>query len=658
MNKVLFVQLPPPRFSFPEAPSNIPLAAGFVSAALDATAQGSLSSEILEPQVVDVFADRGLVLEIVKRRPAIVAMTLYVWNVDRSLFLASNIKKRSPRTRILVGGPEVTPDNIWVMRHPAVDAGVFGEGESRIGPLATALLREDIPNLTGFFIKTATGLHLDARPNPAWDLSLCRYPYLDRRISPSLDGTLFLETVRGCPFRCRYCYYHKAFRNMRKHPASSIDEVLDFAYSEGSRVSEIYLMDPTFNVGPEFKKLARSMAERRNLRQVALHTELRADLLSPEDVILLKAAGLASAEVGLQSVNPEALKKAGRTGDSERIAQGVALLKKAGIEVTTGIILGLPADTPEGFLATLDWLKRTGAYSVVHPFVLSVLPGTDFRAAAENLGIKFDPRPPYYAISTRTFPEANFKAALLECENTFDMELDYIPPPSLVDQGSRIVTDLGRTPYVSKWIVNLATSHWRDLLSQVVRKATDPFTFWFKGALDERSVVFLMRQFADANPHACVHVALELENLPDLRFFDKALQAASQPNHYINRAHRPLYGQDEIISVNFWIVWPDPGNEQLRDRICKDYASVANFVWEICEPDEKGLSESSTPLLFSRSMLEIAGSYEKVFETLRETHSDRPEEILFRDTSLQEKWDSSIRKVARASRFPEMILTS
>src|SRR4030042_4650411 len=116
MNKVLFVQLPPPRFSFPDAPSNIPLAAGFVSAALDATAQGSLSSEILEPQVVDVFADRGLVLEIVKLRPSIVAMTLYVWNVDRSLFLASNIKKRSPRTRILVGGPDVTPDTAWLVK--------------------------------------------------------------------------------------------------------------------------------------------------------------------------------------------------------------------------------------------------------------------------------------------------------------------------------------------------------------------------------------------------------------------------------------------------------------------------------------------------------------------------------------------------------------
>lgn len=657
MNKVLFVQLPPPRFSFSEAPSNIPLAAGFVSAALDATAQGNFSSEILEPQIVDVFADQGLVREIVEHRPAIVAMTLYVWNVDRSLFLASNIKKLAPQTPIVVGGPEVTPDNAWVMRHPSVDAGVFGEGESRIGPLITALLRGDIPELTGFFLKTPTGLRLDPRPSPAWDLSLCRYPYLDRRIKSSFDGTLFLETVRGCPFRCRYCYYHKAFQGVRQHPAGPINEVLDFAYSKDSGVKEIYLMDPTFNVGPGFKKLARSVADRRNLREIALHTELRADLLSPEDVFLLRAAGLASAEVGLQTVNPAALKQAGRTGDPERIARGVALLKEAGIEVTTGIILGLPGDTPEGFSATLEWLKRTGAHSVVHPFVLSVLPGTDFRAEAENLGINFDPRPPYYVISTRTFAEANFKAALLECENTFDMELDYIPPPSMVDQGSHIVTDLDRTPYVSKWIVNLGTSRWRDLLSQVVRKATDPFTFWFKGALDETSMVFLMRQFADANPHACVHVALELEDLPDLRFFDRALQAAAQPNHYLNRAYRPLYGQGEIISVNFWIVWPDPGDGQLRDRISGGYASVANFIWEIRKPHEKRLSESSTPLLFSRSIAEIDGGYEKVFDVLRETHSHRPEEVLFRDASLQEKWDSSIRKVAGASRFPEMILT-
>ena len=656
METLLFVQLPPPRFSFSEAPTNIPLAAGFVAAALDATTKLRLSSEVLESEIVDVFADQGLILEIVKRQPAIVAMTLYVWNVDRSLFVASNIKKLLPQIRILVGGPEVTPDNTWVMNHPAVDAGIFGEGESRIGPLVEALLIGDVPNLTGFFIKRPAGLHLDTRPSPFWDLAQCHYPYLDRRIGPSRDGTLFLETVRGCPFQCRYCYYHKAFSSVREHPNGSIDEVLDFAYSDNSGVNEIYLMDPTFNARPGFKRLARSIARRRNLREIALHTELRADLLTPEDLHLLKDAGLASAEVGLQTINPVALKQAGRTGDPERIERGVALLKDAGIEVTTGIILGLPGDTPDGFMATLEWLKRTGAYSEVHPFVLSVLPGTDFRTEAENLGIRFHPRPPYYVRSTRTFSEADFKAALLECENIFDMQLDYIPPPSLVDQGPSVITDIGQAPYVSKWIVNLETSLWQDLLLPVFQKASDPFTFWFKGHFDERSIVFLMQEFAHANPHSCMHVVLEFKDLPDLRFFHKAVEAAGNPNHYLNKSFSPLYGEDDIVSINFWIIWPDPGDPAVRDRISETHCAVATFIWTVDEINENSLLQTSTPLLISRSAAEIDFNYEKVFGILHVTHNDRNEEVLFRDSHLQDKWNSSIRNMNCASRFPENII--
>jgi len=659
MDKVLFVQLPPPRFSFSEAPSNIPLAAGFLSIALHAVIDDTLSGEILEPAIVDVFADQGIVLEIVKRQPVIVAMTLYVWNVERSLFLASNIKKLAPDTKILVGGPEVTPDNNWVITHPAVDAGVFGEGESRIRPLVTFLLgRREEAGTAGFFIKVPAGIHMDTRPHPQWDLSLSPYPYLDKTIAPSRDGTLFLETIRGCPFRCKYCYYHKAFNNIRTHPPGSIEKVLDLAYSKDSGVNEIYLMDPTFNVGQGFRGLVRSMTIRRNARDVALHTELRADLLSREDVILLKDAGLRSAEVGLQTVNPLALKHAGRTGDPEHVARGVEWLKDAGIEVTTGIILGLPNDTPGGFTRTLEWLRQAGAYSVVHPFVLSILPGTDFRTEAEELGIRFHSRPPYYVRSTRTFAEEDFQPALLECENVFDMELDYIPPPSLVDRGPSVVTELDMAAYLSKWIVNLDSSSWLRSLPEVIRKASDPFTIWFRGTMNERMMVDLLHEFAQANPHTCLHVVLELADLPGLQFFDKALYAAAHPDHYLNRAYRPVYGEGAIISINFWITWPDPGNAELRGRVSAAYDSVAGFVWETSRIDEESLSRSSTPLLFSGSITDSGSDYRKLFEILHEIHAGRPEEVLFRDALLQEKWNASFGKASPESSLAETILVT
>ena len=66
--------------------------------------------------------------------------------------------------------------------------------------------------------------------------------------------------------------------------------------------------------------------------------------------------------------------------------------------------VGLPGDTPEGFVNTLERLKASQSYSVVHPFVLSILPGTDFRLRADELNLQYDPHPPYFVRSTPTFP--------------------------------------------------------------------------------------------------------------------------------------------------------------------------------------------------------------------------------------------------------------
>ncbi|MEW6114364.1 MAG: radical SAM protein, partial [Thermodesulfobacteriota bacterium] len=439
MKRVLFVQLPPPRFRFEEPPTNIPLAAGFLLSALRARAERGFQSSLLDPAIADMLADEGLAARILEQQPDVVAMTLYVWNSQRSLFLASNLKRRLPGLRVFVGGPEVTPDNQWVLEHPAVDAGVFGEGESRIAPMLELLLVGRGNQPPGTFLKARGKLLINDDTPPPWDLAAASYPYLDREIAPSWDGTLFLETVRGCPFQCRYCYYHKTFAGVRKHPAQSIRSVLDMAYSQQSGVRELYLMDPTFNAIRGFRTLLKELRKYRPQKKVALHTELRADLLTHSDVELLRDAGLRSAEVGLQTINRDALREAGRTGDPEKVARGVEFLKQAGIEVITGIILGLPKDSPEGFAATLAWLKKTGAYSVVHPFVLSILPGTNFRTRASMLGLTYEPRPPYYVRSTPTFTQESIQASLLQCEDVFDMEMDHIPLPLLVDNGPEVI---------------------------------------------------------------------------------------------------------------------------------------------------------------------------------------------------------------------------
>ena len=75
------------------------------------------------------------------RDPWMVGLTCYVWNVERSLWIAQRLKAARPDLKIVLGGPEITADNGWVLAHPAVDFAVIGEGEQTFAELLDALGR-------------------------------------------------------------------------------------------------------------------------------------------------------------------------------------------------------------------------------------------------------------------------------------------------------------------------------------------------------------------------------------------------------------------------------------------------------------------------------------------------------------------------------------
>jgi hypothetical protein len=598
-------------------------------------------------------------------KPDVLGLTLYVWNVQRSLFLASNLKKKLPEIKIVVGGPEVAPDNRWVVGHPALDAGVFGEGESRIIQCLVALTRgTDVSQIPGSFFNYRHNRVVNGPSSTSWDLSKAPYPYLDGRLKPSRDGTIFLETVRGCPYRCRYCYYHKSFSGVRSHPEESISGILDYAYSPDSGVAEIYLMDPTFNVGSRHKKLLSQMSARRKHADVRLHAELRADLLNRDDVSLMRDAGLVSAEVGLQTINASALEQAGRSQDLDAVAGGVGWLKEAGIHVTTGIIVGLPGDSPTGVGETLGWLEETNAYSVVHPFVLSVLPGAHFRENADKLGLVFDSRPPYHVKSGPGFSPQGLRDAMLECERVLDIEMDSISNPSLVDRGEGTISSIDQSEYISKWIVDPNKPIPGDLeLTDIFEHAADPFTFWFKskrnmGSGTEKAISRLLEKFVFLNPHCFLQVIIEFPGHIAGNFLRGLIQSCSDPNVYINRLHHPLYSDDEVVSPNFILIVPDPGAATARRRIINIYEDLAQIIWEFSPDRNPEISTDMTPLLISQSFDEIESSQSWVWETLLVFQEMNPDQLFFRDPIVRRTFLSRTSNPHLQNELPEKILVT
>src|SRR3954466_15690722 len=127
---VLLVQLPIPPLGPASIRGNVPLAAAYLKLFAQRKGVGDLYNiELFPARQANTLGDQALVEAIASRQPWLVGFTCYLWNIERTLWIATELKRRCPAVQIILGGPEITPDNAWVLESPAIDYAVIGEGE-------------------------------------------------------------------------------------------------------------------------------------------------------------------------------------------------------------------------------------------------------------------------------------------------------------------------------------------------------------------------------------------------------------------------------------------------------------------------------------------------------------------------------------------------
>jgi hypothetical protein len=258
------------------------------------------------------------------------------------------------------------------------------------------------------------------------DLSGLPNPYLVGALPFEADRPVHLETMRGCPARCGYCYYGKANPELRRYPREQAVQVIEAAGKAG--VHEVYLMDPSFHATDDVAGRLVDIA-RANSAGMSLHAELRLESVTEEIGRLYAAAGLASAEAGLQSVNPKALEAVNRAWDRSAFERGAEVLKKNRIDVKTGLILGLPFDGYEQVIETFDFLGMHGLGQEAELYPLSLLPGTLVREKADDWGMSRMDGPPYWVTSTDWISGDDMADAVAAFEDGFDVEWAFPPAP-------------------------------------------------------------------------------------------------------------------------------------------------------------------------------------------------------------------------------------
>ena len=336
--------------------------------------------------------------------PDVIGLSCYCWSLDTLLDLAQRLRARLPRAFIVLGGPSAGPDAERILRnHASVDAVVCGEGESTFASLLRARLAGDpLEGVAGLaWRRDAETVVLNELPAEPVDLTTLPSPYRTGVMRPA-GSSLFLETSRGCRFRCRFCSWMGGGKRLRYVPIEQVEADLRWALKQGVR--SVKLADTAINFHTErLAELAGCLRKIDPEGQLRLTYFLKPELLTQEQVLLLEGIPSDEIIIGVESLTPAARKAVGKPPfDAELFAQHMRWLSRVG-PVTASFILGLPGDTIEGLDHTLDWMIRfdeehPGWLHVICLFWLAVLPGASLHDKREALGLRLMPRETPYAL--------------------------------------------------------------------------------------------------------------------------------------------------------------------------------------------------------------------------------------------------------------------
>jgi radical SAM superfamily enzyme YgiQ (UPF0313 family) len=333
--------------------------------------------------------------------PDVVALPVFCWTAEHVFSLGRLIKTARPEALIVLGGPEVGPVADAVLEQQAwADAIVRGEGEFAFADLLRSYARGGDPgSVPGVTARVSGAIVAGPERAVVEDLDQLPSPFGAPQAVPT-EGAAYVETYRGCPHRCAYCFEGKGATRIRSFSWERIEADID-AVASTPGLRSFSFIDPVFNLTTDrLQRLAEIMAPH-VARGVYLHTiEVDIERVDDEQAELLYRAGVRSVECGPQSVGATALGLCHRTFDRERFAAGVAACRRAGISVECDLIIGLPGDTAADVLDGIDFVISLDP-GKVQLSTLHVLPGTELWERAADLGLSFDPVPPHEVVATR-----------------------------------------------------------------------------------------------------------------------------------------------------------------------------------------------------------------------------------------------------------------
>jgi len=299
-------------------------------------------------------------------RPHAIGMTLFTYNARRGYALAGRL--RGLARFLVAGGPHVTAVPDEPLAH-GFDLAIAGEAEHLIVDVARACDERSAP-------APRPGLrspgHSAAPHETIADLDALAFPLAsDDCFDPAWYSPTSrvvpggLMTSRGCPARCTFCANHVTGRVYRWRSAANVVAEMKALHARHG-VLHFPFWDDAFTA--------------RRIRLLELCDAIRAEpalqgctwtcitpgnMVRPDDLATLRAAGCVAINFGIESGDPRVLREIQKGQKPAQVIAAVEAARAAGMTTIVNFMFGFPDEGLAGLEATRRLMER-------------LAPGTDY----------------------------------------------------------------------------------------------------------------------------------------------------------------------------------------------------------------------------------------------------------------------------------------
>ena len=297
--------------------------------------------------------------------PDLVGLSSFTNKIHTTAAYARHCKEILPKAKVIVGGAHTwTFPEETLRHHPVFDYACVGEAEMVMPEFVRRWEKnESFEGMRGLVWRHEGAIRFAGQPELNLDLN--QRPFPARHLAPNDKYFNFISTRRnytifntsqGCPFRCIFC--NAGGVKWRARSAENVVAEFEECY-EKYGVREVDIFDSSFTVSKQrVLDICRLLVKNGLNRKMIWDVRSRVDTIDEEMLEALKEAGCYRIFYGIESADPEILKRLRKGVDIGRIEQIIRKTHQLGISNFGYFLVGSPGETPETQKKTIEFAKR------------------------------------------------------------------------------------------------------------------------------------------------------------------------------------------------------------------------------------------------------------------------------------------------------------